>query len=130
MGDRPKIKKILPVINKFKNKKIKNINLEHYKKEIIKIFNILYKIKGIKSTGTPKLLHIFAPNFFVMWDSYIRKYYKFKKGDAEDYFNFLKMMQQNFKHLKINKKRMTLAKAIDEYNYIKITLPGLAKKKK
>lgn len=120
------IKKLLPKFNKFKGKNIRTINLGNYEKEIKNIFNILYDIKGVRSTGASKLMHLFAPETLIMWDGYIRRFYGFRKGNAEDYFNFLKLMQDNFGKLKLNTKKITLAKAIDQYNYVKITLPGLA----
>jgi hypothetical protein len=64
-----------------------------------------------------------------MWDSYIRNYYRFK-GDAQSYINFLKLMQKKFKAIKWNETGKTLAKAIDEYNYITITFPRLEKQRK
>ena len=71
-------------------------------------------------------MHLTIPEVFIMWDAYIRKAYGFKKGDSEDYFNFLKKMQVEFKDIKKDKDR-TLAKCIDEYNYVKFTLPALEK---
>ncbi len=61
-----------------------------------------------------------------MWDGYIRKAWDFKKGDSEDYFNFLIKMQDEFKHIKKVEEK-TLTKCIDEYNYVKFTLPALQK---
>jgi len=124
------VRKLLPKFSVFKNTNIKTINLIEYKNNIKRIFNILYKIGGIKSTGAPKLMHLFAPEVFVMWDGYIRKFYGFKKGDADDYFDFLKLMQGDFGKMKLNTQKVTLAKAIDQYNYVKITLPGLATNKR
>ncbi|MFA5020862.1 MAG: hypothetical protein WC517_02255 [Patescibacteria group bacterium] len=125
-----KIKKLLPCFNKYKTLNIKTINLNDYKKDIKKIFNILYEVKGVRSTGAPKLMHLFAPEVFIMWDGYIRKHYGLRKGDAEDYYNFLVRSQKDFSKFKFNSKKVTLAKAIDQYNYVKITLPGLQKNKK
>ncbi len=61
--------------------------------EIKKIYSELYKYKGIKITGAPKLMHLKIPKLFVMWDDRIKKYYGFRKGDSEEYFNFLILMQ-------------------------------------
>lgn len=47
-----------------------------------------------------------------------------------DFFNFLVKMQKNFGKIKFNSQKITLAKAIDQYNYVKITLPGLATNKR
>lgn len=82
-----------PYFNKFKDKSIETINFDDYKKEIIHLFNSLSEIKGIQFTGASKLMHLTISNVFVMWDGYIRKAWGFKKGNLEDYFNFLKIMQ-------------------------------------
>lgn len=65
-----------------------------------------------------------------MWDQYIRNYYGFKKGDANDYFNFLVLMQKEFAHVIKPANGRTVAKLIDENNYKKITQPALARIKK
>ncbi len=61
-----------------------------------------------------------------MWDKYIREHYKFYKGDANDYFDFLKEMQIKFKNVKPLPGR-TVPKLIDEHNYKTITEPILKK---
>ena len=77
------------------------------------------------------------PEIFVMWDGYIRGnkakklYTNLIKGSynlkrysttSEGYFDFLKDMQSKFKHIKL-KGEKSLAKAIDEFNYMNITVP-------
>ena len=123
------IKSLDSYFNKFKNEDFKNINFDDYKKEIIYLFKVLSNIKGIQATGSSKLIHLTVPAVFMMWDGYIRKYYNFKKGDPEDYFNFLKRMQTEFSNIKFTNTKRTFTKAIDEYNYVKITLPALESKK-
>jgi hypothetical protein len=125
-----KIKKINPHFYKFKNKNFKDINFDKYKKEIKYIFKILSDIKGIEKTGATKLMHLKNPNVFVMWDGYIRKNYGFKEGNADNYFDFLKKMQELFGSSKVSTKNKTLTKLIDEHNYITITQPALNKNKK
>ena len=97
--------------------------------EIKTIFKTLAKIKGIEATGSPKLMHLKLPRVFVMWDSYIRDAYAYENGDADDYVCFLKEMQKKFSGLKGPADR-TLAKAIDEHNYKKYTMPALEKARK
>lgn len=77
---------------KLKGKSFRTINFSSFRKEIIGIFDPLYQIKGIKSTGIPKLMHLLNPQVFVMWDSYIRRHYGFRRGDAGDYLDFLVKM--------------------------------------
>ena len=123
------------------NKRIETIDLFQYSSNIATIFNTLSNIKGVEYAGAPKLMHLTNPKLFIMWDGYIRgtktkKYYdkldivkskewihKKYKSTAEDYLNFLKDMQCYFNHLKSPSNKKTLAKAIDEFNYVKITLP-------
>ncbi len=122
------VKELKPYFNKFKGKSIETINFKEYEKEVKHIFDNLAKIKGIQFTGASKLMHLTVPNVFVMWDGYIRKAYGFKDGTSHDYFDFLKKMQVEFKHIKRRQGR-TLTKSLDEYNYVKFTLPALRKKK-
>lgn len=100
-------------------------------------------INGIGPTATSKLLHILHPNYFVMWDTGIRRHYRFADNAAE-YVRFLQtqneiVMQlcESFKNAKLEpparanqgpadylSERMdynppkTFAKYIDEYNWI------------
>lgn len=120
------VNELRPCFNKFKDKSIETINFNDYKKEVTLLFDALSRIKGVQLTGASKLMHLAVPNVFVMWDGYIRKACGFKKGNSEDYFDFLKKMQQEFKNIKQRNGR-TLAKCIDEYNYVKFTLPALEK---
>lgn len=124
-----------------KNETFESIDLDKYRYEITKIYQTLSAIKGIAFTGAPKLMHLNNPKIFVMWDGYIRgekpmKYYKqldvFKSGgwifkrygtDSDSYIQFLKDMQSQFAHIKLYNTEKSLAKAIDEFNYVTITLP-------
>lgn len=124
------VKRLKKHFRVFSHKNFKDLNFQNYKKEIGYIFDSLSDIKGIKSTGAPKLMHLACPKVFVMWDGYIRKYYNFRKDDKNDYINFLSLMQKLFSKINFNSKKITFAKAIDEYNYRKITIPALAKQKK
>lgn len=129
--------------NSFDGKDFASINFDAHKSDIEAIFNGLSAIKGIEYTGAPKLMHLKNPDVFVMWDSFIRgdkpkKYYQdlevFKNGtyeykkyqrSFEGYFTFLKDMQDKFQNLApyLEKSSPPLAKAVDEFNYVNITLP-------
>ena len=132
---------ISPYFDKMKNENVKTIIFHNYKKDIIKIFDTLSQIEGIKFTGASKLMHLRNRNVFIIWDNYIRgnkpkKYYAklniVKKGlwkpkkygnNAESYYQFLNDMQKLFKNVNFQDDKKTFAKAIDEYNYVNITLP-------
>lgn len=124
------IKKLEPHFKKLQHEDFRSINFDDYKKEIRHVFSTFSKIKGVEQTGASKLLHLKNPKVFVMWDKYIREHYGFRRGDADDYFNFLKKMQEIFGASKVSSKDKTLAKLVDEHNYITITTPALNKRKK
>jgi len=89
------IKKLNHSFQKIQHEDFKTINLNKYADDIKHIFKSLADFKGIEATGAPKLMHLKLPKVFVMWDSYIRKAYGYKKGNAEDYIAFLKDMQKS-----------------------------------
>ena len=122
------VKNVESILKRLQKESFEKINFDNYSKEIKKSFQILADIKGIQKTGAPKIMHLMVPRVFVMWDAYIRDYYGFKKGDADDYLGFLKLMQKQFPGVKAFSGR-TAAKLIDEHNYITITVPALKNKK-
>lgn len=123
-----KVNRLAKFFNKMQHEDFKTIDFNKYSCEIRAIFKMLSGIKGVESTGASKLMHLKLPKVFVMWDKRIREVYGYMTGDAEDYFVFLKDMQEKFSSIKIKSDR-TLAKLIDENNYIKITMSALNKEK-
>ena len=93
----------------------------------------------VETTGTSKILHMINPDLFVMWDAPIRGGYAVGKS-AEDYSErFLPRVQgqvrlamrQYSEATGVSKTEVvehftqcghTLAKVIDEFNYVKFTL--------
>lgn len=140
-GFKEKIKELNPYFNLLKDEDFRTINFDKYKEDIKKIFVTLSPIKGVEFTGASKIMHLKNRSVFVMWDGYIKgektkRYYnelkivkngdwKIKKylNDPEDYFQFLKNMQERFKDINFQSNEKTFAKAIDEFNYVNITLP-------
>ena len=126
---------------KLKNEDFRTINIDHYNEEITEIYNKLSSIKGIEFTGASKIMHLKNRSIFVMWDGFIKgakakRYYDeleiVKNGDwklkrygnkPEDYLQFLKDMQERFKDISFQSIEKTFAKAIDEYNFVNITIP-------
>ncbi len=118
---------------------IRTAELESLREDITVIYSALSCIKGIQFTGATKMMHLRNRHLFVMWDGYIRgewprKYYetldvvvrgdwgtKRYKTTADGYLEFLKDMQRRFAHVSFDQTDKTLAKAIDEFNYINIT---------
>jgi hypothetical protein len=111
-----------------------------YKDNIKKIYELLSSKKGIQYTGATKIMHLRNPNLFVIWDDYIRGGKPFKKykqldvfknnilpiqkyhTNSEGYFEFLNDMRNRFSEFANILKGKTLAKAIDEFNYVNITI--------
>lgn len=140
-GFKEKIKELNPYFDLLKDEDFRTINFDKYEDCIKKIFVNLSSIKGVEYTGGSKIMHLKNRNVFVMWDSYIKgdklkKYYNeleiVKNGEWEikryrnnpkDYFQFLKDMQERFKDINFQSNEKTFAKAIDEFNYVNITLP-------
>lgn len=120
------VENLNPLFQKFSDLDFRTISFDKYKRDVKKIFVALSDIKGVEKTGASKVMHLKVPEVFVMWDTYIRKFYGFDKGDADDYFDFLEKMQKLFKNAKVPSDR-TLAKYIDEHNYKTITEPILKK---
>jgi hypothetical protein len=114
------LKKIEPFYTKLNGLDFKSVRLNDYENEIKTIYSSLSSIDGIKYTGAPKLMHLKNPKLFVMWDVRIRKYYGFRKGTVDDYFNYMKLMQNKFMN-KHPRTGFTLARTIDLINMENIT---------
>ncbi len=91
---------------------------------IKEIYSTLSIIKGVEYTGTSKVMHILKPELLVMWDTPIRNAYGVSTK-ADDFLKFQKKMQNKFSGLTWNNPTKTLAKAIDEYNYVTFSLPKI-----
>ena len=101
------------------NKGIKDVDLDKIEEEIKKIYDTLSKNNNIKYVGASKIMMLLNDKLFVAWDTKIQKNYKKEfKNNKFDYFNFLKLMQKKFCHLKIVNRTYGFAKYIDEYNYM------------
>ena len=117
------------LFDKLSNYDIKNVDLDEIKPTIERIYTSLSKVKGVEYTGGSKVMSLINPKLFVMWDDKIRQHYKINRKDAEAYIKFLFLMQNEVKDINWNNKTKTLAKAIDEYNYINFTWSELKNRK-
>ena len=142
------LREIQPDLDTLKNETILDVCLNKDRRELIcRSFKVLAGCnrKGHnEATGASKMLHIINPKLFVMWDGAIRSGYicklqsKLEKRDWIWYTEFLQEMQRlanlaveqlkdkngtschdAIKSLKCGKR--TLAKALDEYNFMKYT---------
>jgi len=115
------INKTKPVFNKLKKLKFEKVNLNdiNLRKDIKIIYKELKKIA--EQTGATKIMALKNPKLFIMWDTEIRRIYKIpNKATSTDYLEFLCKMKNIFGHIKWRNKNMPIAKAIDEYNYVKV----------
>lgn len=109
---------------------------------IVKLYENIESIPYIGGlTAIPKILHLFNPEIFVMWDDAIRNDYKKKsnliRGSAKGYLEFLKQAQKEIiealterqketkrtideleKETSARYKNKTLARIVDQYNWI------------
>jgi len=122
---------------------VQTIDLAEHGVRVAAVFDRLAAIKGVSYTGATKLMHLKCPMTFVMWDDCIRggkpqKWYStlpcvasqkwaFHRYDksGSGYVSFLSDIQNRFRHLQHSNAPKTLAKAIDEFNYVNVTMPLL-----
>lgn len=113
-------------IKKLQEKTITNFDEEDYK-IITNLFENFKELLG--QTGASKALSLLNPKLFLMWDTKIRKRLDkelipgISKGDPQHYLKYLKSMKYIIEKNELGKKikdERTLAKKIDEYNYLKI----------
>lgn len=112
------IAEVNPVFERLKNERFEIANFDKLKNDITFIYNKLNSI--VKQTGTSKIMYFKNPNLFVMWDTKIREMYKIPqiKTTAEMYIDFLKTMQKEFSHIKLKRDDISLARAVDMYNFV------------
>ena len=124
------IEECKPLSERLKGKDFKTVDFDEIKDIVEQIYSSLSKVYGVEYTGASKVMHLLNRDLFVMWDTDTRKKYGFHVADGTDYFNFLKLMQEKFKDIEWNMPNKTLAKAVDEYNQVTITIPEMQKRGK
>lgn len=124
------VRKCGRLFGNLREKSLQTVDFDEIGEIVNKIYSSLSSIKGVEYTGASKVMHLFCPNLIVMWDGYIRAEYKrhyiiCDGSSPKDFLSFQKLMQRLCKNVRWNDSSKTLAKAIDEYNYVTITLPKL-----
>lgn len=114
----------MPLFDKLEGQELKGADFDGIKDVVKKIYDIFSSVKGVEYTGGSKVMHLLGRDLFVMWDRYIRDHYGFGTS-SEEYFKFQEKMQHDFRNISWEVQGKPLAKAIDEYNYVTITLPKL-----
>lgn len=135
-------------LNAFRTYRFESVDLKPLKDNILDIFLKYQKSTG-SPVAASKVLHVLVPRFFVMWDNAIRAgygcgitydktivrnktYYVFlvrtqrelqntiqSYADSHSITNFIDASDALIKDLQVERK--TLAKIIDEYNFMKFT---------
>ncbi|HEY0875538.1 MAG TPA: hypothetical protein VGD94_18820 [Vicinamibacterales bacterium] len=88
--------------------------------EVRQVFNVLERVLG--RVGAPKAMHLIAPNFFPLWDTWIAPAYGFELKavgqNCETYLAFMEVVQRQAAEVRaLLPARPDVLKAIDEYNY-------------
>jgi len=136
---------VFSTLQKLKDERIEDTNFaEELKIEVRDVFDKVANctlIDRYESTDASKILHTILPNFFVMWDDCIKEGVMQGRDNGAAYaFYFLPRMQLELreaietcmKEREMNRvdavryvgekcDRKTLAKLVDEYNYMKYT---------
>ena len=118
-----------PLFERVKGKDFRGAKLPEIRDVVEKIYSKLSGVYGVEYTGASKVMHLLNRDLFVMWDRDTREKYGFDVADGDDYFNFLKLMQEKVKNIEWNDPNKTLAKAIDEYNQATITIPRMQERR-
>lgn len=138
-------RKSFPIITNFSKESLISINLsKKVKNDISNIFDAISCCPNKQRheyTDTSKILHAILPNLFVMWDIAIRNGYVGEECDGKCYGNiFMPKMQElaiasldsflterggDYKsasqQISLITNGSTLAKLIDEFNYVRFT---------
>lgn len=113
-------------LKSLEGKEFQNMDFSANNKENTQIKDVFDKLKDnemIRYTGASKIMHLRLPKLFVMWDRFIGEDYE---KDGAGYLKFLKDMKNKFSSIPFKEEEHhTFAKAVDEYNYITITIPKL-----
>ncbi|KKG05867.1 hypothetical protein DU40_13545 [Methanosarcina mazei] len=127
------IEKNIKCIESFRNRDIFSLSDSDMKK-IEALFNDFVEALSVElkngkvnrgTAAAAKVLHIFVPQFFPMWNRRIAVAYgcRYRNDPAEKYFSFCKLMREiaeEVKEYKIESDK-TILKLIYEYNYVKYT---------
>ena len=126
------MKRCEPLFKKLKNKTLTDSEISEIEDDTKAIYKILSSNNAVKYTGATKLMSLEIPSLFVMWDDAIRNdnRYAINGISPDNYVEFLKIIKKNIDGIIWDEKSIPLAKVIDEYNYVTITLKPANKKNK
>lgn len=118
-----------PLFESLKGNDFQRVDYDAIRPLITQIYSTFSAVKGVEYTGASKIMHILNTKLFVMWDGSIRNEYGYNET-SNGYVDFLKHMQGMFKNIAWDVPDKTLAKTVDEYNYVTISVPELEKRRK
>lgn len=128
-----------PRFQRLDGQDIRTAKLDDLRADIVAIYSALAGFKGVRQTGATKIMHLRNRQLFVIWDRSIRGELPRKRyeqlpivthGDwtvrrykttSDGYVAFLQDIQDRFAAVNFRHAGKTLAKAIDEFNYVNIT---------
>lgn len=115
-----------PLFKELGGKRLETANFDEIQEDLKEIYSKFSKIRGVEYTGASKIMSLNNTGMFVMWDKYIRDEHGFGQS-ADEYARFLKECQCATNEIKWQHDSVSLAKAVDEYNYVNISLPAVQK---
>ena len=130
-------------LKKWRQESLSTVDLERMSNQVADIYDGIMnaswksnkgRSKRVGPTAASKVLHLVAPNLFIIWDRAIRNNYGFKES-GEEYFRFLLDMQNWMEKLGKsidtlqNRYEKSSTKILDEYNWMESNKkPDSAKK--
>lgn len=106
-----------PIFQRLKHYRFQTADFDKLAEDIKSVYSKFKTLVG--QTGAAKMLHFKLPELFVMWDTDIRETFRIpNRSTPDDFIRFLKAMKSEFGHITWRKQDRTLAKAIDEYNFV------------
>jgi len=124
------IKKCKPLFDRLRGKDFRTVDFNEIQDIVKQIYATLSKVEIVKYTGASKIMHLFNRDLFLMWDKDMRKEYGYNIANEDEYLDYLKQMQEEFKDIEWDMPNKTLPKAIDEYNFVTITYPRMQERKR
>ncbi len=110
--------------------RIDALSRRNYSESTVELIFHAFEIE-LGPVGASKCLHLLNPEFFPLWDRAIASRYGVplsnKGNNAGLYLDFLKLTFDQASRLEAAYKGPNILKALDEYNYVTISLPEKAK---
>jgi hypothetical protein len=136
--------RFVELLSRFRGSRISTANLEPVEDALVNLYDLVDYYKGLGIAGTSKVLHLCEMDLFVMWDDKISRHYhkrhrelglRHERGGGRCYAEFLREMRMQSTEVlsgtteqivlmqlkEMCGYRKTLAKALDEANFMTFT---------